>query len=96
MGTPDVSDKIRRAAAAAASARGDRRGKKKKKKQAAGKTAAALPLTSLHVLAWAMHNTVAATQKGVVEWAHQGLQHAATRGAPERALQPEVLGLQDM
>ncbi|KAL4434355.1 hypothetical protein ABPG75_000796 [Micractinium tetrahymenae] len=53
-------------------------------------------LTSRHVLGWAMFNTVLATQKGVLEWAHQGLQFAATRGAPEHALQPEVLTLEAM
>lgn len=90
VGTPDVSDKIRRVAAGVATASqrgqgGDSSG-----------GGADEPLCSRHVLAWAMHNTVAATQKGVVEWAHQGLQHAATRGAPERALLPEVLGLEEM
>lgn len=53
-------------------------------------------LTSRHVLAFVMANTVAATQKGVLEWGHQGLQFAAARGAPEHALQPEVLTLEAM
>lgn len=57
---------------------------------------AAGQLTSRHVLAFAMANTVAATQKGVLEWGHAGLQFAATRGAPEHALQPEVLTLEAM
>lgn len=53
-------------------------------------------LTSCHVLAWAMSNTVAATQRGVLEWGHQGLLFADTLGAPERSLQPEVLELAAM
>lgn len=40
-------------------------------------------------------SAVAATQKGVQEWAAQGLLFAATR-APEHALQPEVLDLDTM
>ncbi|KAL4423252.1 hypothetical protein ABPG77_000044, partial [Micractinium sp. CCAP 211/92] len=58
--------------------------------------AAAGGLTSRHVLAFVMANTVATTQKGVLEWGHQGLQFAAARGAPEHALQPEVLTLEAM
>jgi hypothetical protein len=51
---------------------------------------------SRDVLQWVMHNTVQATQHGLLEWSHQGLLFAATRGAPERALQPEVLGLEEL
>jgi hypothetical protein len=53
-------------------------------------------LTSRHVLQWVMHNTVQATQNGVLEWSYQGLLFAATRGAPEHALQPELLDLEAM
>lgn len=40
---------------------------------AAGAGAGAAQQSSREVLAWAMVNTVAATQRGVLEWAHQGL-----------------------
>jgi hypothetical protein len=56
---------------------------------------AGVQLTSRHVLTWTMQNTVAATQKGVLEWAGQGILYATTR-APEHALQPEVLDLEAM
>ena len=52
--------------------------------------------SSQDVLQWVMHNTVQATQHGVLEWSHQGLLFASTRGAPEHSLQPEVLNLDDM
>jgi hypothetical protein len=54
------------------------------------------PFTSLDVLQWVMHNTVQATQNGVLEWSHQGLLFAATRGTPQHALQPELLDLEEL
>lgn len=48
-------------------------------------------VTAEHVLRWVMHNTVQATLHGVVQWASNGLHFAATKGAPQRALLPEVL-----
>jgi hypothetical protein len=64
-----------------------------------GETAGACasgPLTSLDVLQWVMHNTEQATQRSVLEWSHQGLLFAATRDAPEHALQPELLDLEEL
>ena len=91
-GTADVSAKIAAVAAAAAA-------------KAAGSGAAAAgpgnagnagTITSREVLQWVMGNTVAATLRGVLEWAHQGLHFAATKGAPGHALLPEVLGLAEL
>ncbi|KAG2441624.1 hypothetical protein HXX76_003244 [Chlamydomonas incerta] len=48
------------------------------------------------VLAWVMGNTVDANLHGVAQWAAQGLHFATTLGAPERSVQPEVLGLQEL
>ncbi|KIZ06297.1 hypothetical protein MNEG_1661 [Monoraphidium neglectum] len=52
-------------------------------------------LGAVHVMEWVMLNTVQANQAGVLEWAEQGSHYALTLGAPERALQPELLELQD-
>ena len=40
-----------------------------------------------------MSNTVAATLAGIPQWAAQGLRFAASRGAPDRAAEPELLEL---
>ncbi|PNH12760.1 hypothetical protein TSOC_000242, partial [Tetrabaena socialis] len=50
----------------------------------------------LPVLRWVMHNTVHATLQGVLPWAAQGLHFAAAKGVPERAVQDELLALQDL
>jgi hypothetical protein len=59
-------------------------------------TSATAPLQPVHVLQWVMSNTVQATQAGVIEWARQGLHYATTKGAPDRALLDEVLGLSEL
>eukprot|EP00887_Chlorella_sp_A99_P004660 scaffold4.g4660.t1 len=99
VGTADITEKIARLAAAAA-AGGEDGGPPE---VAAGATPSApaprpsaASLTSLEVLGFVMANTVLATLHGVLEWAHQGLHFAATRGAPDRALVPEVLELERM
>lgn len=51
--------------------------------------------TSLHVLQWAMHNTVQTTMDGIPEWSRQGLHFANTKDAPERTMLDEVLRLED-
>ncbi len=53
-------------------------------------------LTSRHVLRWVMGNTVAATQAGLLPWASQGLDFAYSCGHPDRAVQDELLQLDDM
>lgn len=60
VGTPDVTAKILQVAAAGSRTRSSLGSSGRR-------------LTSRDVLAWAMANTVAATQKGVSQWAHQGL-----------------------
>lgn len=50
----------------------------------------------LQVLQWAMDNTVKGSQAGVTEWASQGMHFAVTKGAPDRALQPEKLQLDEL
>lgn len=62
VGTQDVTAKIQRVAAAGAA------GGTRSSADNSGRR-----LSSRDVLAWAMANTVAATQKGVLQWAHQGL-----------------------
>ncbi|KAG2451920.1 hypothetical protein HYH02_003695 [Chlamydomonas schloesseri] len=52
--------------------------------------------SAVDVLAWVMGNTVGANLHGVAQWAAQGLHFASTMGAPERSVQPEVLGLQEL
>ncbi|KAF6256342.1 hypothetical protein COO60DRAFT_1640840 [Scenedesmus sp. NREL 46B-D3] len=50
----------------------------------------------LQLLQWTMHNTVKGSQAGVAEWASQGCHFAATKGAPELALQAEKLQLDEL
>ena len=54
-------------------------------------------LRSEHLLCWVMHNTVAATEAGLQEWASQGGYFATTKGgnAQYRSL-PEVLELKEL
>lgn len=95
VGTKDVSAKIRSVnGLEPAGHDGGSSGTKKQRLALATAAAAAAGLTSRHVLQWVMHNTVQATQRGLVEWAGQGLHFAATKGAPERMLQDELLELQ--
>ncbi len=55
-----------------------------------------MQLTSRDVLQWVMCNTVRATQEGLLPWAGQGLHYAASRDALGRAVQDELLTLDDM
>jgi hypothetical protein len=50
----------------------------------------------LQLLQWTMDSTVKGSQAGVAEWASQGCHFAATKGAPELALQPEKLQLDEL
>ena len=100
VGTADVTAKIRSVASSASSSEPPAASAGGAPAASSGRTAgtsASIPsatgtaLTSQDVLQWVMHNTVQATQNGVLEWGQQGLLFAATRGAPEHTLQPEVI-----
>ncbi len=90
VGAPDVMGKVRQAAAVLRDGVAGQRGVQ------GGGGGSGGAVDSRAVLQWAMGNTVAATEAGLLPWAAQGLHFAASRGVPERAVQDELLELYDM
>ena len=54
------------------------------------------PITSQHILQWVVANTIQATEEAFVEFVGQGCLHQLMQQSPDYAVQPEVLGLQQL
>lgn len=53
-------------------------------------------VSSKDVLEWVVRNTAASMERGILDWAQQGIQYARSRADPKQALLNDVVGLEKM